>query len=217
MVVTGHHVGLEQTDMSAETDHAQAAPSMLNAQYQWIGPEQVAAFLQAHPAVVPALDRLHACLAGTFAGAHFVLRHLTSAQVPSTAGDGHLLVVVATDYRGDAAEGLGAVLREWGARHEEARTFVLVAVASEAVDPYADDAEARALYIRLRSDGYMRYLDAARRFLSDRTDSEERALAGAELFAATLRESGPRLDRRGGDPREVLERLRRREAGADVG
>ena len=203
--------------MSTETDRAQAAPSGLNGHYQWIGPEQVAAFLRAHPALVPALDRLHACLTGTFAGAHFVLRHLTSAQVPSAAGDGHLLVVVATDYREDAAEGLGAVLREWGARHEEARTFVLVAVASEAVDPYADDADARALYIRLRSDGYMRYLDAARHFLSDRPHSEERALAGAESFTTPLREPSPHLDRRGGDPREVLARLRRREAVADVG
>jgi len=63
----------------------------------------------------------------------------------------------------------------------------------------------------------MLYLDAARRFLSDRPDSEERALAGAELFTAPLREPDLRLGRRGGDPREVLARLRRREAIADVG
>ena len=86
-MVTGHHVDLEQTDRSTEKDRAQAAPSKLKGKYQWIGPEQVAAFLRAHPALVPALDRLHARLAGTFAGAHFALRHLTSAQGPSAADD----------------------------------------------------------------------------------------------------------------------------------
>lgn len=202
--------------MGAETDQTLAAAMVLSGPYEWIGRECVAAFLGAHTALVPALEDLHGRLARIFPQARFVLRHLTSPLVPSAAGDGHLLVGVAVGSTEDAEGPLRAILRDWGSWHEAARPFLLVALASAAVDPYASDADALALYVRLRSDEYTRYLDAAWRFVSAQPDSEERALAAAELATAPRGAPGQQFERRGGDPREVLARLRRQETAADA-
>jgi hypothetical protein len=70
------------------------------------------------------------------------------------------------------------------------------------------------LYIRSRSEGYRAHLELARRFLDTPRESEERALAGAELSAGLARERGRERQDRGGDVAEVRARLRRRQAPA---
>jgi hypothetical protein len=215
--MTDRSLDSEQMTMSAETDQTLTAATVLGGPYECIGRERVAASLGAHPALVPALEDLRARLARVFPQARFVLRHLSSPEVPSAAEDGHLLVVVSAGSMDDMAGKMDSVLRDWGSQHEAVRPYLLVAVASEVVVPYASDADALALYARLRSEDYTRYLDAARRFLSAKSGSEERALAAAELATAPRGEPGQRAEQRGGDPREVLARLRRRETAADAG
>jgi hypothetical protein len=194
--------------MSAETNQS-ASSSLLNGLYEWIHADEVASFLGAHPLLSSLLEDLHCQLSTTFPGARFVARHLSSPRVPSPTGDGHLLVVVVPGVEAnDQPDRLSDLLREWKPRDAAARAFLLVAVASDAIDPYASDEDARALYVRLRSDEYTKYLDAARRFVDAPPGSDERALAAAELSTVRLRTQGLPTDERGGDPREVLARLR---------
>jgi hypothetical protein len=205
--------------MSAEPNQAAAASAELNGRYQAVQPDRLASFLGAHPQLVPLLEELHCRLSAAFPGARFVLRHLASPHVTSPEGDGHLLVVVVpASLTGDPAAQLSDLLREWAPRQAEARAFLLADVASAVVDPHAGDEEALELYIRRRSDDYKHYLDLARRFLDAPPGSDERALAGADWSTARLRAQGTMSEGRGGDPQEVLARLRReRQAAADAG
>jgi hypothetical protein len=191
---------------------------MLKGRYEGVQPERVVSFLGAHPQLMPLLEDLHCRLATAFPGARFVLRHLNSPRVPSPEGDGHLLVVVVPAApTGDPSSPLSDLLRDW-APHSEARAFLLVDVASAVVDPYASDEEVLEVYIRRRSEDYKQYLDLARRFLEAPPGSDERALAGADLSTAHLRAQGKISEGRGGDPQEVLARLRReRQAATDAG
>lgn len=167
--------------MSAEADQAAATGASLDGRYEAVRPERVASFLGAHPQLVPLLEDLHCRLSTAFPAARFVLRHLTSPRVPSPWGDGHLLVVIAPAApTGDPSTQLSDLLREWAPQQVAARDFLLVAVASDVVDPYASDEDAVALYVRLRSDDYKQCLDLARRFLDAPPGSDERALAAAE-------------------------------------
>jgi hypothetical protein len=72
--------------------------------------------------------------------------------------------------------------------------------------------DAVQLYIWSRSEGYRTHLELARRFLDAPRESEERALAGAELSAGLARERGRERQDRGGDVAEIRARLRRRQA-----
>ena len=205
--------------MSAETEMAAATAALLNGQYEWVQRERVASFLGAHQTLVPLLENLHCRLSAAFAGARFVLRHLSSPRVPSPDGDGHLLVVVVPAAQIDDPSGqLSDLLREWAPQQAAARALLLVAVASDVVDPFASDADALALYVQLRSEDYKQYLDVARRFLDAPPGSDERALAAAELSTARLHAQGQPAEGRGGEPHEVLARLRRaRKAATDAG
>ncbi len=74
--------------------------------------------------------------------------------------------------------------------------------------------DAVQFYIRSRSEGYRARLALARRFLDAPSESEERALAGAELSAEPARECGRECRDRDGDVAEVRARLRRRQTQA---
>lgn len=194
--------------MSVESDQAAATGAALNGRYEGIEPERVASFIRAHPQIVPILEDLH-CLSTAFPAARFVLRHLASPRVPSPEGDGHLLVVIVpTVPTSDPSAQLSDLLREWIPRQAAACAFLLVAVASDVVDPYACDEDALELYIGWRSAAYTQYLDLAHRFLDASPGSDEQALAGAELSSTHARARGKRIEERGGDPQEVLARLR---------
>ncbi len=204
--------------MSAEFDQAAVSGAVLNGQYEWVQRKRTASFLGKHPQIVPLLEDLHCRISAAFPGARLVLRHLSSPQVSSPEGDGHLLVVIVpvapTD---DPSRQLSDLLRAW-APEQAARAYLLVDVASDVVDPFADDDNAVMLYVQRRSDDYKRYLDVAHCFLKSPPDSDERALAAAELSMARLLARGRPAERHGGEPREVLARLRRqRKAATDAG
>jgi hypothetical protein len=205
--------------MSAEADQAAATAALLDGRYEWVQRERVASFLGAHPQLVPLLEDLHCRLATAFPGARIVLRHLTSPRVPSPEGDGHILVVVVPAAQsGESSAQLSGLLRQWAPQQAATGAFLLVDIASAAIDPFASEEDAAALYIRRRSEDYKQYLDVARRFLDAPSGSDERALAAAELSTARLRAQGKVIKGRGGDPHEVLARLRRaRKAAADAG
>ena len=205
--------------MTKEAARAAATVALLNGRFEGAQLERVAAFLGAHPQLVPLLEDLHCRLSSAFSAARFVLRHLTSPRVPSPEGDGHLLVVVVpATPTGDPSTQLSDLLREWAPRQAAAKDFLLVDVASAVVDPYASNEDALELYARRRSDDFKQYLDMARHFLNAPLGSDERALATADLSTARLRAQGRIIEGRGGDPQEVLSRLRReRQAATDAG
>lgn len=205
--------------MSAEADQAAATAALLNRRYEWVQRERVAPFLRAHPQLVPLLEDLHGRLSTTFPGARFVLRQLTSPRVCSPEGDGHLLVVVVPAAQpGESSAQLSDLLRQWAPQQATTSAFLLVDIASGALDPFASEEDAVALYIQRRSEDYKQHLDVARRFLDAPSGADERALAAAELSTARLRAQGTIFEGRGGDPHEVLARLRReRKTASDAG
>jgi hypothetical protein len=205
--------------MSAEVDQAAVSGAVLNGQYEWVQRKRAASFLGKHPQIVPLLEDLRCRISAAFPRARLVLRHLSSPRVSSPDGDGHLLVVIVPVVPTDDPSGqLSDLLREWAPEQAAARAYLLVDVASDVVDPFAGDDDAVMLYVRRRSDDYKQYLDVAHRFLKSPPDSDERALAAAELSTARLRARGRPAERHGGEPHEVLARLRRqRKAATDAG
>jgi hypothetical protein len=98
---------------------------------------------------------------------------------------------------------------------EDETRRLLEATATQEGRPIASVLEdAVQLYVRSRSESYRAYLEVARTYLDAPANSEERALAGAELSAGLAQERGRARQEGGGDAAEVRARLRQRHAQA---
>jgi hypothetical protein len=171
-----------------------------------VNPADVRPFLADHPALVSLLLDLHPLLISEFSHAQLSLQVLRLAEV--NQGTGHLLVQISTSLpHAEALDRLNRHAGTWlSTANRQAQQSLLLDVTST-----MEPERAMALieqYRRRFSHAYRRRFDVARRFLESPPDSDVRALAGAEISAALAQEQGLTLPGHGGDPREVLARLR---------
>jgi hypothetical protein len=210
---------MEHTAMSAETEHTALAEELaadyarLGKQYTLVKPADVRYFLAAHPGLVPLLLELHPLLVSEFPQAQLSLQVLRHAEV--NHGTGHLLAQISTSLPYEEAHNrLNRTVRTCLSTADPAVIqWLLIDVASSIEPESAVDLAER--YRQRFSTGHRDYHDLARRFLFSPPDSDERALAAAELEAALARASGHQIPERGGDPHAVLARLRRERKAQD--
>lgn len=201
---------IEHTTLTAElaADYLRVATS-----YTVVNPADIRSFLAEHPALVPVLLDLYPLLQNEFPKAPLSLHVLRLAEVNQAMG--HLFIQVSAPPPVlDAVDRLHRGVSSWLSAIDPAVIqWLLIDVTSSLEPEGATDLAER--YRQRFSQGYRLHFDVAQRFLAATPDSDERALAGAELSAALAREQGVALPGRGGDPREVLARLRKEHRSRD--
>ncbi len=205
--------------MSTETEHTTLSAELaadyarLRDWYTLVNPVDVQLFLVEHPALLPVLLDLHPRFARVFPHAQLSLQILRSPAVQQATG--HVLLQITTSLpAAEALELLDHIVRsELPATGPEVTQLLLIDVASNTEPESGPELAER--YRQRFSTGQRAYHELARHFLFAPTDSDERALAGAEIEAALARASGQQLAERGGDPRAVLARLRREREARD--
>lgn len=210
---------VEHSAMSTETKNGTLTGELavgyarLTRLYNLVDPAEVRSFLAGHPTLVPLLLDLYPLVVQEFSEVHISLRVLRDTEVNSASG--HLLVQVSTPIT--PLERVGQLDRRVEslllAADPAALQWLLIDVPTSL--EREDVVQLVERYRQRFSDGYRLQLDTARRFLTAAADSDERALAGADLSAALAREQAVAVPGRGGDAREVLARLRQRRQDKD--